>query len=129
MQCPFDKDLLRKFLMQKTPVVFDGIVLFDSFEKVYDNAQWSLTYYHQDEDWPDPLTEQFTKVHILLQDINRKMSANLLFVHYDNDAMYIAESSDVYDFSNNFPMNSKFFMFWLYGNDSGKEKFQIMSRL
>ena len=59
----------------------------------------------------------------LLRHINDKKSANVLFVHYDKDAIYIAETSDVLDFSKNFPMKSKFFIGWLYGNDKAKESF------
>ena len=124
MQCPFDKNLFTKFFMYSKQVVFDGIVFFDSFEKVYDNKSlWSIDF-GQEEEGSDPLTEQYSKMEWLLRDISDMTAANVLLVHYDNDAIYIAETSDVIDFSKNFPMNSKFFMCWLYGNDNAKESFR-----
>ena len=124
MQCSFDKNLLSKFFTNSKHVGFDDIVFFDSFEKAYDNKSlWSVDY-GQEEEGSDPNTEQYSKIEWLLRDIYDMTSANILFVHYDNDAIHIAETSDVIDFSKNFPMNSKFFMCWLYGNDNAKESFR-----
>ena len=129
MQCQFDKNLLMKFFMYSKQVAFDGIVFFDSFEKAYDNKSLWTVHFGQEEEGNDPLSQQYRKMEWLLRDINHLTSANVLFVHYDNDAIYIAESSDVSDFSKNFPMNAKFFICWLYGNHNAKEKFQTMSKL
>jgi len=129
MQCPFDKDLLMKFFKYSKQVVFDGIVFFDSFEKAYDNKSLWNCQFDQDKDWTDPLEEQYSKMEWLIRDIYELTSMNLLFVHYDNDAIYLAESSDVFEFSMNFPMNNKFFLCWLYDNENAKEYSKTMSRL
>ena len=126
MQSHIHADLCAVFGKQKTPK-FDGIVLFDSYEKVYDNEQWTLNVF-DDKETP-PSLANLVKMQHLLEHMFDKTGQNVLFVFHDNAALHMPEATDVYAFCQNFPMQPTFWILWLYGNENGTEHFEIMSRL
>jgi len=125
MECPFVEDILRKCRIRETPM-FDGIVFVDSFENLYGDKPWIYKVFTPSFARYDYDTEHCMKIQILLENVKRENNINVLLVGYA-DAIDITQSSDVYDFAKNFPMNSKFHMLWLYGNR--KELSRTISRL
>ena len=130
MKRPIDQNFVSRFMTAMGTQMFDGIVLFDSFESIYTDKE--MLRYLLSNEWPVP--RQYNKLNFdhgnmkhILHSMYKAFGMKVLLVQYDEDSIHLDTTSDLSDFIKNFPMTLDFNMIRLQVGHA--QRFKVISKL